>query len=177
LRSCKYAIDRKGVQMKDYARYVDLLVAKPDDLTADDRAELTAVLEHLDKQVKEHPDVAVPTAHVRCQAAVRMNDATALRACTAVLAREAPDDQKTIVFQWSLAVMRGDRSEAAALLSRAEKAGVSAEGLEHMSHVVFRGNWWTAHARGAAFLGVVAIALALIALFAYRRRRLATIAS
>jgi hypothetical protein len=99
-----------------------------------------------------------------------MNDTSALRACTAVLTKAAPDDQKTIVFQWSLAVMRGDRSEAAALLSRAKKAGVSADSLDHMSHVAFQGDWWSSHARGAAVLGVAAIALALIAVFAYRRR-------
>ena len=112
LRACKYAIDRKGVQIKDYRRYVELLVAKPDALDADERTEINAVLAHLDQQ----PDVAVPTAHIRCEAAVKMNDAKALQACTSVLGTVAPDDRKTIVFQWSLAVLRGDpqRGRAAA---------------------------------------------------------------
>ena len=104
----------RGSQIKDYRRYVELLVAKRDALDADERTEINAVLAHLDQQ----PDAAVPTAHIRCEAAVKMNDAKALQACTSVLGTVAPDDRKTIVFQWSLAVLRGDPKEAAQLLAR-----------------------------------------------------------
>jgi hypothetical protein len=165
IRACKYAISRKGVQIKDYRRYIELLVAKPDDLDADERSEITAVLAHLDQQ----PDMAVPTAHVRCEAAVKMNDAAALKACTAVLATVAPDDRKTIVFQWSLAVMRGDRGEAGQLLGKAEKAGLPPDSLDRMSKVTIPSHWWVSPGRGVAVLGV-AVLLALLAMFAYRRR-------
>jgi len=165
IRACKYAIDRKGVQIKDYRRYVELLVAKPADLDADERTEINAVLAHLDQQ----PDMAVPTADLRCEAAVKMNDAGALQACTKVLGAVAPDDRKTIVFQWSLAVMRGDRTEAAQLLAKAEKAGVAPESLARMSEVAITSRWWVSPGRGVAVLGVAAL-LALLALVAYRRR-------
>ena len=165
LRACKYAIDRKGVQIKDYRRYVELLVAKPDALDADERTEINAVLGHLDQQ----PDAAVPTAHIRCEAAVKMNDAKALQACTSVLGTVAPDDRKTIVFQWSLAVLQGDPKEAAQLLARAEKAGVAPESLDRMSKVAITSHWWVSPGRGVAMLGV-AVLLALLAMVAYRRR-------
>jgi hypothetical protein len=165
LRACKYAVDRKGVQLKDYRRYVDLMTTKPGDLSPADRGELNAVLEHLDKQ----PDLAVPTAHMRCETAVKTKDAAALKACTAVLAKAAPDDPKTIVFQWSLAVMQGDRSQAALLLGKAEKVGVNPESIDRMSKVSIAGHWWSS-SRGAALVGAVAVLLALLLLLGYRRR-------
>lgn len=166
VRSCKYAIDRQGAQIQDYRRYVELLVAKPSDLDADERTEISAVLAHLDAQ----PDAAVPAAHLRCEAAVKMNDAAALDACTTVLARVAPDDRKTIVFQWSLAVMRGDRSEAAHLLGKAEKAGLASASIERMSKVEIVSRWWSSPKRGVALLGGLAALAGLLALVAYRRR-------
>src|SRR4051812_13558756 len=93
VRACKYAIDREGVQLDDYRRYFALMAARPRDLVPEERNEITEVLDHLDKQ----PELATPTAHFRCQAAAKMKDAPGLRACTAVLAKVAPDDPKTIV--------------------------------------------------------------------------------
>ena len=80
--------------------------------TADERTEINAVLAHLDQQ----PDVAVPTAHLRCQAAVKMNDATALQACTSVLATVAPrrpqDDRLPVVARRDARRSRGGRAAA-----------------------------------------------------------------
>ena len=117
MRACKYAVDRRGVALADYGRYVGLFVSKPGDLTSDEKGELKGVLDHLDKQ----PELAVPTAHLRCQVAVKTKDVQDMQACTAVLAKVAPDDPKTVVFQWSLAVMRGDAAEASRLIGRAQQ--------------------------------------------------------
>jgi hypothetical protein len=125
---------------------------------------LDAVLAHLDKQ----PDLAIPTAHLRCQAATKTKDSGALQACTAVLAKAAPDDPKTVVFQWTLAVMRGDGAEAAHLVRRAQALGVASESIARMSSVApsRRSSWPTR----AALLTVVA--LIAVALAFYSRRRL-----
>ena len=165
IRACKNAIDRKGVRIKDYRRYVELLVAKRDALDADKRTEIDAVLAHLDQQ----PDAAVPTAHIRCEAAVKMNDAKALQACTSVLGTVAPATARRSSSQWSLAVLRGDPKEAAQLLARAEKAGVAPESLDRMGKVAIPRHWWVSPGRGVAMLGV-AVLLALLAMVAYRRR-------
>jgi len=168
-RACKYAIERNGVQFKDYRRYVDLLTDKPGELDADDRTELNAVLAHLDSDKTPEADMTVPIAHLRCTAAVKMKDQRALEACTAVLAKAAPDDKKTIVFQWSLAVMSGDREQAGLLFDKAQKAGLGPENLDRMSKVAIESHWWTAPGKGIAVLGAVVL-LAALALFGYRRR-------
>jgi len=164
VRACKYAIDREGAELKDFQRYVELSAAKPDELTADERADLTAVLEHLDKQ----PGFEVQTAHLRCAAAVKMKDAGAMQACTAVLAKTAPDDPKTVVFQWTLAVMRGDRAEASRLVTRAQELGVASESIARMNSVA--PSVWSSRPLRVALLA--AVALALVALVVYSRRRL-----
>jgi tetratricopeptide (TPR) repeat protein len=167
VRACKYAIDRQGAQLQDYRRYVELLAAKPGDLVPEERDELTAVLAHMDAQ----PDLALPTAHMRCEAAVKMKDRVALEACTAVLAKLAPADPKTIVFQWSLAVMGGDRSLAARLIDKAQRAGVSLAGLDRMSQVEPSRSLWSSRGLGAvAIAGGATLLLALFLLVVYRRR-------
>ena len=168
VRACKYAIERQGVQLKDYQHYVDLMVAKPTELLPEERRDLNEALEHLDEQ----PDLAVPTAHLRCQAGVKMNDEAALEACTAVLAKVAPNDPKTVVFQWSLAVMRGDRKQAASLLARGKQMGLAAASIDRMNEVVMGGRgWWRIRSvPGALIVAGGAVLLGLSLFLGYRRR-------
>ena len=171
VRACKYAIERQGVQFRDYQRYVELMAAKPTDLLPEERRDLNEALGHLDKQ----PDLAVPTAHLRCQAAVKMNDEAALAACTTVLAKAAPNDPKTVVFQWSLAVMRGDQKQAAGLLARGKQMGLAAASIDRMNEVVMGGRgWWRIRSVARALI-VSGVALLLgVSLIVVYRRRLAT---
>lgn len=165
LGACKLAIDREGAELKDFTRFIDLTVNKPEELGAEERTAVSDVLAHLDKQ----PDLAIPAAHLRCKAAVKMNDGAGLEACTAVLAKAAPDDPKTVVFQWSLAVLRGQRDQAALLVDRAKSMGVETDSIERMSRVTVPGGrrWLT----GGIALAAAAL---IIALFVIRRRRLST---
>ena len=86
LGACKYAMDREGAELKDFTRFVDLVVSKPDDLFPEERTAVNDVVAHLDKQ----PELAVAGRPLRCKAAVKMDDGCALEACTAVLAKAAP---------------------------------------------------------------------------------------
>ncbi len=168
LGACKYAIDREGAELQDFTRFVELMVGKPEALLPEERTAVNDVLVHLDKQ----PGLAVPAAHLRCKAAVKMDDRANLEACTAVLATSSPDDPKTVVFQWSLAVMRGQRDQAALLVDRARAMGVETDSLERMSSVMSaRGGRWSM-LLGAIALGGAALLLALLAI---RRRRLSTL--
>jgi hypothetical protein len=167
IRACRYAIDRTGVELKDYQRYVSLLVTRPADLNAEEQGDLKKVLQHLETQ----PGMAIPAAHLGCQAAVRTKDKAALQACTGVLAKAAPDDPKTIVFQWTLAVMNGDRDAAARLVDRAKTAGVAGESIQRMSSVAGM-HWWTSPSPRLVVLAGGAVLLALLFL-AFHRRRLA----
>jgi tetratricopeptide (TPR) repeat protein len=165
LRACKYALDREGAALKDYRRYVSLMVGKPGDLTTEEQGALNAVVGHLDKQ----PEMAIPAAHLRCQSAVKTKDTAAMQACTAVLAKAAPQDPKTIVFQWSYAVMRGDKAEASRLLGMAQQAGVASDSIERMSRVAPT-RWGSTRFVGVAALGAVAILLTFVFLLLPRRR-------
>jgi hypothetical protein len=49
-----------------------------------------------------------------------------------VLAKLAPTDPKTISFQWTLAMLRGELGEAKTLLTRAQQANLSPEAIETM---------------------------------------------
>ena len=165
--ACKYAIDREGAELKDFTRFVDLLVSKPDALLPEERTAVNDVLTHLDKQ----PGLAVPTAHLRCKVAVKMDDRAALEGCTSVLAKAAPEDPKTVVFQWSLAVLRGQRDQAVRLVDRAKQVGVETDSIERMSRVnAASGRRWFGLLGGIA-LGAVAVALAVLVI---RRRRFST---
>ena len=86
--------------------------------------------------------------------------------CTAALAKVAPEDAKTIVFQWSYAVMRGDRAEAARLVDRAKQAGVTVDGVAQMASVTVRGAGGCLACLGAVSLG----GAVLLALFLLGRR-------
>ena len=85
-----------------------------------------------------------------------------------MLAKAAPDDPKTVVFQWTLAVMHGDRAEAARLIGRAQTLGVASDSIARMSSIV-PSAWSSRPVRVALF---AAAALIVVALAVYSRRRL-----
>jgi hypothetical protein len=162
LGACQYAMDREGAELKDYQRFVRVMVKKEGELSSVEGTLLKQVLAHLDQQ----SDMAIPAAHLRCESAIKMKDEAALGSCTAALAKVAPEDPKTIVFQWSHAMMRGQRDEAARLIDRAKAAGVALDGIERMSQVTASGRWWSSGGLGVAVLGGVV----LLALFLLGRR-------
>ncbi|MES1205399.1 MAG: hypothetical protein ABUS79_05630, partial [Pseudomonadota bacterium] len=164
IRACQYALVRKGVELPDYTRYVHLLLGKDGPLSAEDRKEVMGVFAHLDKQ----PGLELSTSTLRCEMGVKENDVAAMETCTQVLRRLAPEDPKTVVFQWNLAVQKGQRAEAEQLLVRARKAGVVLENLARMEKVASSdGRFSRALIGGAAVFGVAGLVA-----WALRRRRL-----
>jgi hypothetical protein len=129
--ACRYAIDRPGVEVQDYVRYVHLIIGKNDPLDARERTEIDAVLTHLDKQAGEE----LLASHLRCEVGVKASDVAMMETCTRVLTARAPDDPKTIVFRWSLAVMKGQTADANRLLTSARAAGIGRESIERMESV------------------------------------------
>jgi hypothetical protein len=165
LGACKYAIDREGVQVQDFARFVHVLASKEGDLDNDERAALKDVLAHLDKD----PRLTLPTAQMRCESGVKLKDEAAMVACTAVLAKEAPNDPKTIVFEWSLAMMRGKRDDARQLVARAKTAGLTADAIDRMNDLMSRTRWSSSRLIG---VGALAAAAAVLLFLVLRRRSL-----
>jgi len=169
--ACRYALDRPAVELQDYVRYVHLIIGTAADLSANERQALVDVLDHLDKQ----EGTAVIASHLRCEVALKIKDVAMMETCTGALAKLAPDDPKTIVFRWSLAVMKGQTAEAARLLIYARATGVPTEGIERMESLTppVRGSTWLRAAIGAAVLIALA-GLAATLVVAIRRRRALT---
>jgi predicted Zn-dependent protease len=139
-KASSYALDLPGTEMQDFTRFVHETLLKPGELSADDRAKIATALEHLEKQPDPTPPAfAVAANHLRCETAVKAKDGKMLEACTAVLARHAPNDPKTVVFEWTLAVQRGHTEAAGRLLDRARQLKVPAENVERMEAATYRG--------------------------------------
>lgn len=164
IRACRYAIDRPAAELQDFTRYIHLIIGRPGDLDNSARTELAKVLEHLDTQ----PDVKVAANHLRCEVAIKLEDAVQLEACTKALAAVAPDDPKTVVFQWTLAMMTGKTEQAKELLVRARAVGVAHDGIERMESVVYRPARFSARTRAAA---IAALAMGALGVFLILRRR------
>jgi tetratricopeptide (TPR) repeat protein len=164
--ACRYAIDRPAVELQDFVRFVRLMVAKNGELADKERAELNAVLVHLDGQ----PGMELAASHLRCQVGVKAKDVAMMETCTQALAKAAPDDPKTMVFRWSLAMMKGQPAEAQRLLESARATGVPRESIALMESVVpSSGRSW----RGAGLAGGTALTAAVVAalILTLRRRR------
>jgi hypothetical protein len=170
VRACKAALENRGVTVQDYVKYVRLVLEKPGEIVKEDRAYLDKVIAHVATQ----PDAPLLADHLRCELGVKTKDVALLEACTAALAKVAPEDPKTLVFQWTLAVQKGQKEQAAGLLARARKAGlpdVTADRLE--SAALAAGGWTLAKMSG---LGAAMLALAAVAWMfwrSYRRRAVA----
>jgi hypothetical protein len=168
--ACRYAIDRPGVEAQDYVRYVHLIIGKSDPLDAKERIEIDAVLTHLDNQ----PGGELVASHLRCEVGVKASEVAMMEACTRVLTARAPDDPKTIVFRWSLALMKGQTADANRLLTYARAVGIGRESIDRMESIT-PGPGGARHKLGFT-LGTVAVVLATAAalVLGLRRRRALT---
>jgi tetratricopeptide (TPR) repeat protein len=163
INACKYAIDREGAEVQDFMRFVHLIASKEGELDNDERIALHAVLAHVD----EDPAMIVPGAQMHCEAGVKLKDEAAMAACTKVLAQAAPNDPKTIVFQWSLAMMRGKRDDARQLVDRAKTAGLTTDAIDRMNDLMSRTRW---SSRGLVGVGAFGAGAAVLLFLLLRRR-------
>jgi tetratricopeptide (TPR) repeat protein len=127
--ACRTAITRGGSTAEDYERFVNVVLKSDKPLPPLEHKELDNVLNHLDQ---EKADLGTMPALLRCQVGAHYHDVAELETCTARLAKLAPKDQKTILYQWSLAIEKHDSSTANELIRRARDAGMPAAGLVRM---------------------------------------------
>jgi len=156
--ACKRALGLPGVVVADSARFVRLVLAKRGQLTAEETADVKAVVEHLESEAESR----VTAAQLRCTWALRAHDVPMLEACTKTLDALAPNEAETISFAWALALENHDRAAADRLITRAKAAGVKPEGLSEMEKATAElGGFWTGTLAG--WRGLVAVGLALAA--------------
>ncbi len=165
VKACRSALTRGGVVGGDFTRFVSLVLAQPDPLPTGEKEELDAVLAHVDGKI----DLGPQLPSLRCEVALRFHDDRALATCADELGRVAPDDPKTISFQWALAIANRDPVTAEKLIARARGVGMPQEGVATMERATSDMN----HKRLARFVLLVIVAAALMLLGVRVLRRLA----
>lgn len=173
LEACRTALELEGVELRDYVRFVRLILAKPAPLPAPEKDAMMRAIVHL------RSDAQSRTAglHLQCEAALHEQDFASLADCAHALERVAPNDTKTITFLWALASHEGNRRDAEILIERARSHGVSAAVIARMDNATRALGWRRfVPSHGVAWMtglvaGAAALAVAGLALAARRLRR------
>lgn len=123
--------------------------------------------EQTEQQAKERASFLMNFAVLGCRLGVRLRDAQRLNQCLDELRRQKADERVILTFDWSKALVLGDRERADALLARAKQLGISEPTLRAMlseqekafspSVVVILKRWGAALAAGLLVLGGAAI--------------------
>jgi hypothetical protein len=169
IRACRYALERPAVEFQDYARYVHLVLAKKGDLERAELSDLNAVLNHLEKQGSQE----IQVNQLRCEVGIKQKDIALLESCTQILGRLAPDDPRTVVFQWSLAIQKGQRREAERLIDRAIKSGIVLERIEQMRRMTYSSGGVGRRTLAIMFAAGLLLSLLALIVVAIKRRTLA----
>jgi tetratricopeptide (TPR) repeat protein len=126
--SCALALTRPGVTANDYTHFFTLTLAKRGELAKEEVDALSNVVEHL----REDPVGRDLADDLSCQLGVRLEDVLRLDQCTTALIAKAPNDPKTILYRWALAVARGNFDDAEALIDQARTTTMKPEGIDQM---------------------------------------------
>lgn len=170
INSCGLALMLDGVSINDYAHFVRLLLSKPGPLGPKDVAAATNVINHLKS------DAVGKSAgyQLECELGIRVADLTMLKECTAALAVSAPGDEKTLSFEWALAMQQSQFGRARTLLAQVKAAGASDESVKNMQMALDAGDraqrkWLTVTAAGTLLL-IVGLAYGFV--IVTRRRQM-----
>jgi hypothetical protein len=158
IKACRSALTRGGSVVGDFTRFVSLVLTQPDPLPAGEKDELAAVLKHLESNAS----VGAQLPMLRCEVALRFRDTTTLEACTNELGRVAPNDPKTISFQWAVALDHHDSDAAARFIDRAKGLGMAKEGVATMERATSDMHRRRVGRLVLLFAGVVALMFAVV---------------
>jgi hypothetical protein len=128
LSSCRVAVTREGVEALDYARLVALTLQVRKQLSESDVKDLDAVFAHVSAERVDF----MPLRYLKCDLGVRLMDRGRLEECTRALAAQAPNDPRTITYQWTLAVVREDSAAAQHWIEQARNNRMPLEGIQQM---------------------------------------------
>ncbi|MFL5306542.1 MAG: hypothetical protein ACJ8F1_15100 [Polyangia bacterium] len=126
--ACRAATAIEGTTVGDFRRLVEVILAKPGEPPQDLQNEAYAAVDHIQEEAQLG---SVPEA-IRCDAALRFQDWGTLKVCSDRLGHTAPNDAKTVSFQWALAVHERDKQKADALVDRARSLGMERAGIQRM---------------------------------------------
>jgi tetratricopeptide (TPR) repeat protein len=171
---CSIALQKDGVRVEDFLAYAGLLFEKKSHFGPEETEKITAVIQHVRQQLP----TSTLADELQCQLGLKLEDAARLKDCTQRLAASAPTDPKTMTYQWSYAMLRGDTAEAKRIIDHARRtSAIPAAALSKMEEST-RHSRFTARVlvRNSWFLATAAVLLAsgfLVYVFVARRRQLA----
>jgi tetratricopeptide (TPR) repeat protein len=147
--ACGDALLRDGVTVQDYTHFVHLvLIAR---LEEKDLKALANVIAHM----RQDPNGLAAADDLECEVGLRTSNVAQLKECTPGLAARAPNDPRTISYQWALAVAQNKFGDADKFLTLAKSAGVTPHDLERMSKLAAAHERWHRIQVALVILGVV----------------------
>ncbi len=130
---CGLALTLDGVTINDYVHYVRLVLRQPGALTDKELMALGNVIDHLKQDTGDDSQAAHDAAtQLGCELAARLDDVPRLKECTTALAATAPNDARTLSYEWALAAAQKNFGRAEELLVQAKAAGVPEDKLKTM---------------------------------------------
>ena len=163
--ACGDALLRDGVRLGDYTHFVRLIVGKPGKLNEKEVAALGNVIQHM----RDDPQGQGTVDEIECEVGVRTSNVAQLRECTTALLARAPNDPKTVTYQWALAVQEGEFDDADELVERASTLGVHVEAMRQATAAGEKQHRMTLF---VIFASALLVAVAALAGGAALRRRL-----
>jgi tetratricopeptide (TPR) repeat protein len=178
---CRAALGRKEVRLSDYQHYFELLQTSPQQLQPEQLQDLSEMSKHVRSQSggEQLADA------IDCEYGLRASDMARLQACSAKLAAVAPNDPKTITYQWALALGQDRFDDARELIERARKTAMKPEGIKAMEAATAQrsslGAWLAKRPKAVAGVGigvfVLAACLVVSRWLSRRRNKPATVAN
>jgi tetratricopeptide (TPR) repeat protein len=114
---CAAALTLKGVTVEDYSHYARLAL-RSRDLGPETLSNLDAVVAHL----KSNASTRAVALDIECAVGAHQSDRARLERCVPDLARLAPNNRKTLFYEWALAVVKKDFPAAEGYLAKARTA-------------------------------------------------------
>ena len=174
LAFCKEALSKEGTFVEDFARYAQIMIQMKPQFTADDGLELDEVVAHLRNQVPKD----TLADEIACDVGLKLHDNERMKECTDRLATAAPNNPKTISYQWAYAMQRGDVVTARRIIDQAKRVGVPHEvirrlqdGTKKLARSGHLG-WLNSRVGLVGILAAVVFVILLLAASRAKRRRL-----
>jgi tetratricopeptide (TPR) repeat protein len=175
LETCRAALGKEGVTVADSALFVRVMLKSKAPLATAQIEDLDAVIEHLDGQIGTEEAGRLTVADLKCQVAVRLEDAARLGACVKEMQGLAPKAGQTFVYASLLALKQHDWDEARSIIERARKAGLPAPAIRLMEERLSAGqeqgpSGLGGTPRGLWLFGVLGASLLIVFAWLMRRR-------
>jgi tetratricopeptide (TPR) repeat protein len=140
LKACGDALLRDGVSVGDYTRFIRMELEKSGPLSPKEVTALGNILAHM----KDDPNGRDVYPEMECEVGTRTSNVTMLRECAAAFAAVAPNDVRTISYQWALATEERKFGAAERLIEQAQAMGLRQDSIDNMKRTTEarQKNYW-----------------------------------